>query len=170
MNKYWTILILLAFTAFTAIWYVSRPRFGYVNLKEVFENFTFTQKLRGDLKVVKAARMRQLDSLNFELNLVSKKLNSKYSNELAAYYQMKREEYIVKEEEVMSSNADLTQQYDDQIHAQLESYLSDFGKEKDYDFLFGTESIGTIIYARDRFNATKEATKYINNRFTSTNK
>lgn len=75
MNKYWTILILLAFTAFTAIWYVSRPRFGYVNLKEVFENFTFTQKLRGDLKVVKAARMRQLDSLNFELNLVSKKLN-----------------------------------------------------------------------------------------------
>jgi outer membrane protein len=97
-------------------------------------------------------------------------LNSKYSNELAAYYQMKREEYIVKEEEVMSSNADLTQQYDDQIHAQLESYLSDFGKEKDYDFLFGTESIGTILYARDRFNATKEATKYINNRFTSTNK
>jgi outer membrane protein len=170
MNKYWTILILLAFTAFTAIWYVSRPRFGYVNLKEVFENFTFTQKLRADLKIVKAARMKQLDSLNFELNLVSKKLNSKYSNELAAYYQMKREEYIVKEEEVTSFNSDLTQQYDRQIHAQLESYLSDFGKEKDYDLLFGTESMGTILYARDRFNATKEATTYINNRFTNTNK
>lgn len=162
--------MLIAFSVFTGIWYLSRPRFCYVNLKEVFENFTFTKKLRSDLKVVKAARLRQLDSLNFEPNVISKKLNSIYSNELAAIYQLKSKEYMAKEEEVLASNAELTQQYDDQIQAQLESYLSDFGKENDYDFLFGTESLGTILYARDRFNATIEATKYINNIFSSTNK
>jgi Skp family chaperone for outer membrane proteins len=167
MTKYWTIFIIMAFSVFTGIWYLSRPRFCYVNLKEVFENFTFTKKLRGDLKMVKSARIRQLDSLHFELELISKKLNSKYSTELATLFQKKRNEYITTEEEILASNSTLTQQYDDQIHAQMESYLVDFGKENNYDMVFGTESLGTILYARDRFDATLEATIYINNRFSS---
>jgi Skp family chaperone for outer membrane proteins len=117
--------------------------------------------------MVKSARMRQLDSLHFELELISKKLNSKYSTELATVFQKKRNAYITKEEEILASNSTLTQQYDDQIHAQMESYLVDFGKENNYDMVFGTESLGTILYARDRFDATLEATKYINNRFSS---
>jgi Skp family chaperone for outer membrane proteins len=148
MTKYWTIFMIMAFSVFTGIWYLSRPKFCYVNLKEVFENFTFTKKLRGDLMMVKSARMRQLDSLHFELELISKKLNSKYSTELATLFQKKRNEYITKEEEILA-------------------YLVDFGKENNYDMVFGTESLGTILYARDRFDATLEATKYINIRFSS---
>jgi Skp family chaperone for outer membrane proteins len=168
MNKYLVILVLVIFAAFSVIWFTSQPKLGYVNLKEVFENFTYTKKLRSELKLVKEARIKILDSFGFELKLLSEKLKNQNDQDLATVFEVKRKEYIVMERNMLEDNERLTQQYDNKIHSQLASYLVDFGKSEGYDILYGTESLGTILYARDRFNVTTAATEYINKRFTST--
>ncbi len=170
MNKTVAILLLIALSAFSAVLYFSRPKLGYVNLKEVFEQFSYTKKLRGELKMIQEARLKKLDSFNFELKVLSEKLKTSRSNDLAAVFEVKRNEYIMLEREMVENNNSLTQSYDDKIHTQLQAFLKDFGKEDGYDYLYGTEALGTILYARDRYNVTADAIEYINKRFSATNK
>ena len=153
------------FLIWLGVWYFTKPKTAYVNVKEVFEQFSYTKKLRNELSVVKNARRKQLDSINFELKVMAQKVSDGKHRDLQDVFEVKRKEYILLERQFNDDNMALTDKYDSEIHAQMKSYLADFGKENGYDYLFGTEELGTVLFAKDRFNATSKAIEFINKRF-----
>jgi outer membrane protein len=48
--------------------------------------------------------------------------------------------------------------------------IKDYGKEKGYDYLYGTGEVATILYAKDSYDITKEIIKLVNDKYKPTAK
>jgi len=50
----------------------------------------------------------------------------------------------------------------DSLVSELKIFLKDYGKKKGYDYLYGTGSTATVLYAKDKYDITEELTKLLN--------
>ncbi len=48
--------------------------------------------------------------------------------------------------------------------------IKDYGKEKGYDYIYGTGDAQSILYAKDNYDITKEVIKLINDKYKSSDK
>lgn len=51
------------------------------------------------------------------------------------------------------------------IWKRLNPYLEDFGKEKGYQYIYGANGTGNVLYADKEQDITDEVIKYVNNRY-----
>lgn len=139
----------------------------YVDTKTVFNDFDYTKKLKKKYEKISLARQQVLDSLKFELEVLARKLENSRDEELIKIFEAKRNGLYYEQEKILKINQALSDKYDDQILTQLDSYLKEFGEKNNYDMILGTESMGTLIYSKEKYNVTTEATQFVNNRFNS---
>lgn len=165
MRKLYLIFLAVIVCLVAMLLWPEQRKSGYVNIQEVFNQFEYTKQLKREFDIVRSARQNKLDSLNFELKVLAQKLQTGKNNELAASFEVKRKDYLYSKEMFEEDNQALSEKYDDQIHNQMQSYIVDFGKDNNYDYVFGTEELGAVLFAREQFNLTDEVVKYINKRF-----
>lgn len=167
MKKWISILIavLIFCTLLLVLTKVSSTKTGYVKLNEVFDQFEYTKQLKKEFELVKNARQRKVDSMNFELKVLAQKLETSKDKELVSMFEVKRRDFIYIKEGIIQDNEALTEKYDNQIHKQMQSYLVDFGKENGYDYILGSENLGTVLFAKEKYDVTVEAIAYLNDRF-----
>ena len=48
--------------------------------------------------------------------------------------------------------------------------IKEYGKEKGYDYIYGTGDAQTILYAKDNYDITKEVIKLVNDKYKATDK
>ena len=48
--------------------------------------------------------------------------------------------------------------------------IKDFGKEKGYDYIYGTGDVASILYAKDTYDITKDVVKIVNDKYKATGK
>ncbi|RKS01049.1 OmpH family outer membrane protein [Flavobacterium sp. 102] len=48
--------------------------------------------------------------------------------------------------------------------------IKDYGKEKGYDYIYGTGDVASVLYAKDSYDVTKEIIKLINDKYKSSGK
>lgn len=48
--------------------------------------------------------------------------------------------------------------------------IKDYGKEKGYDYIYGTGDVASVLYAKDSYDVTKEIIKLINDKYKSSDK
>ncbi|RZJ71931.1 OmpH family outer membrane protein [Flavobacterium sp.] len=53
----------------------------------------------------------------------------------------------------------------DSLVSRVEKFLKDFGKEKGYDYVFGTGASASVLYAKDQYNITDEVIKALNAKY-----
>ncbi len=142
-------------------------KIAYIDLSKVFEKFEFKNELEKKLVKTRELRKEKLDSLEFELNVMSKQLQSENSkdSEKIGLFQAKRDYYFQKKQEFEEDNSALVAQYDAQILKQLTQYVTDFGKEYEYTYIFGADGNGTIMYGKEKNNITEEVITYINDKY-----
>lgn len=51
------------------------------------------------------------------------------------------------------------------IWKRLNPYLTEFGKEKGYDYIYGANGSGTVLYADESQDITPEIIEYVNKRY-----
>lgn len=155
--------IIISISAFVYS-FKSSQKTSYVNITEVFNQFDFKKQMEKKYLTVKQSRDRILDSLKFNLQAISNRLNTPgYKNDtLVTYFNFKKDEFYQKSNIFESDNLNYSKQLDAEVLSQLNQYMKDYGKEYNYDFIFGTDGNGSIMYAVDSRDVTKEVVAYIN--------
>jgi outer membrane protein len=155
------------------LWYKAsdKPKFGYIELGEVFEKFDLKNELSTKLKRTLTARQKISDSLEVDLKVLSKKIeDDKGKNKDNVHlFEVKRENYYKQKRKTEEDNDALTKEYDKQIRTQLSQYVIEFGKTFNYRFIFGNDGNGSLMYGTDAENITKEVTGFINKKYKGVN-
>lgn len=144
---------------------LSKPKLGYVVIEEVFNDFKLKKELQKKLESVKNARQKIVDSLRIDLTILSKKIQTNIaSKEEKDLFDRKRLEYNQRTQIFEEDNAALTKQYDQEIIAQLNQYIKDYGEKNKFDMIYGNAD-GSLMYGKTDFNITKEVAAFINQKY-----
>jgi outer membrane protein len=140
---------------------------GYVDLNKVLSEFKLKQELEQKLTLITEKRNMIIDSLEFELKVLSKQLNQEKlpAKDKISLFETKKEEYFEKKKNFEDDNARLTKQYDEQIFTQLNQYVKDFGEKNEYAYILGADGSGVLMYSDQGMNITEEVNKYVNERY-----
>ena len=138
---------------------------AYIDVSTVYGDFALSKKLEKEREMVVNSRQAQLDSIQIELNQISKKFQFKVDSNQLRYFNRKREEYYYKERQFAEDNQALLNQHNEQIMKQLNQYIEDYGKEKGYTYIYGATGNGSMMYADEKVNISKEVIYYINDKY-----
>lgn len=169
VNTIITFILLLGFYLLTE---KQKDKIAYIKLGRVYEGFKMKKDLESKYQNVHAARKAQLDSLEFELNIIYQKLNSTAtpSKDLVENYEVKKEKYFMKKQQVTEDNNQVVEQYSGQIMKKINEYVDNYGKDRGYTFILGADGNGTIMHAEDIKDVTEDVLAYINKNYDGTSK
>lgn len=141
--------------------------FKYVIIKEVYDGFEMKKEYETRFKKVQTLRSKTLDSLEIELKIMSQQLElSKIADkELLVKFQVKREEYLNKKQQFAEDDAATVRDYDEKILKQLNQYIEDYGKQKNYEYILGYTGNGEVLYGKTENNITEEIIKFVNSKY-----
>ena len=143
------------------------PKTGFIIIQEVYNGFEMKKEIEIKYNTTKLARDKILDSLDIDLKIFAKKIETgqQKNNAVVEQFQIKREAFFQQKQTYEEDNAALTKQYDQQILTQLNQYIKDFGEKNHFTYIFGNDGNGSLVYAHDAKNITKELTEFINNKY-----
>jgi Skp family chaperone for outer membrane proteins len=138
----------------------------YIDIPKVFNRFDMKKELQEKYKKVESGRGRILDSLKFDLQLLSKKLKEDQKNkELMYEFDIKREDFFKQKSQIEQDNVALSNQYDKQILEQMTQYIIDYGKRNKLDIIMGADGNGVLMYANEKYDRSEEIISFINNKY-----
>jgi outer membrane protein len=139
-------------------------KMAFINISELFNNFELKKEYERKVTLTKSSRQKIVDSLEFGLKLLGKKIESEggKNKEDINVFTVKRNDFFEKKKAFEEDNERQTKEYDQQIITQLNQYVKDFGKENSYLYIYGNDGNGSLMYANESNNITKEVTSYIN--------
>lgn len=143
----------------------------WVNLSKVYNEFGLKKDLEQKFKAVQLARKNILDSLELNLQLLANQLqNLKDKREERAYeFQLKKQEYLVKKQQMEEDNSTLQSEYNEQVLTQINQYVKEYGIMKDHSLILGADGSGVVMYAKDNIEVTDEVLGFINNKYKGVN-
>ena|SRR5688572_14377182 len=160
-------IMCLAITAYGIYTFSFKTKIAYISLPDVFNGFDLKKELEVKFKKVKDERERVIDSLSFELNLLSKKIQSEKGSDKARIeeFSAKREHFLKKKQEFEEDNDALSKKYDKQILDQLNQYVMDYGRKHNFSMILGSDSNGNLMYAEETFNISADVIQFINSKY-----
>jgi outer membrane protein len=94
-----------------------------------------------------------------------------------AWAQANGERLQKKEQELRYAQDSMVQQLQHESGTEMDSLIKNvkkfikvYGKEKGYDYIYGTGEAVSILYAKDQYDITKEITKLLNDKYSSERK
>jgi outer membrane protein len=150
----------------------SKPKTGYIVIEEVFDSFQFKKELQKKFEKTKIVSDKIIDSLQFELQISAGKLDKTKNpeKEEVRKFELKREEFFKRKQKSEEGMQNLSKEYDKEILAQLNQYVKDYGNANGYIYIFGNDNNGTLMFARDAENITKQVVEYINSKYSGKEK
>src|ERR1700740_979976 len=109
-------------------------KIGWISLPEVFNKFEYKSELEKKFKLSEEARKKIVDSLEMNVKITYKTIQAlqKADPELNAKFELQRETFMQKKEQLESENLNMRNDFNAQILNQLNQYVKDFGKENNY--------------------------------------
>lgn len=162
-------LIVLGFVAWNSM---NKPRYAYVDLGVLYENFTLKKELESKYENIVSARKMMLDSMEIRLRNLSDRLSNhiaiaskQMEGTLALEFEGLKQQYFSKKQNFEQDNERTKSDYSSQVWKQLNQYVKEYGKEKGYDYIFGADGSGALMYASEAENITEYMKGYLNQRY-----
>jgi outer membrane protein len=133
------------------------PKMAYVKAEILFDEFELTKELKTKYSNVESVKTTILDSLLLNLKLAAAKKSPSV--------QQLEKEYYIKKEAFDAENQALTDQYNQQVWARINQYVDDFSQKKGYDLVLGANGSGSLFYANDKLDITKEVVAFMNEKY-----
>ncbi len=169
MKKTWLYVVLInTLLILVIIGYLSYERYSakktaFVELNKVFDGFKYKTDGETQYNTIAASRQRVLDSL--EADLIGAQRGGDDSKA-----KIIQEEYLSRQSRMEEENNILSQEITKRVWSQLTQYIMDYSKEQNYNYVFGGNGDGSLMYGDERFNITKEVLEYVNKRYDGQNK
>jgi outer membrane protein len=161
MFKIFTISSIITLFSLSLYLGLKEKKVAYIDNNKIFIEFGLTKEIDAELKKIEVGKQHVLDSL---LEVIKKidagviKINEKE-------YDFLRKQYAVKSNKFSQEISTMKQASIEKIWKQINQYISDFSKENDYFMVFGANGQGTLMYANESIDITKEVSEYINGKF-----
>ncbi|HBX50424.1 MAG: hypothetical protein A2275_14870 [Bacteroidetes bacterium RIFOXYA12_FULL_35_11] len=144
---------------------ITAPNVAYVDLGKLYSEFSLKKELEQKYKQTSELRKNILDSLRLQIQIKSKNSALKKNEKDQAELNLLKEQYYYKEQQFTEDNRVLSEKYNEQVLNQMNQYVMDFSKDKAYDFVFGANSSGSLMYASSAYDITEQVTNYINEKY-----
>jgi outer membrane protein len=172
-NKNIGVLLVLLFVLNIVFfsWFVydsmHKPKTGFIFIEEVYSGFLLKKELQGKFEKVSAAKKKILDSLEMSLKQMAAELDvqKKPEQEKLIRFNILKEDYYKKKDNFTAENQVLSKKYDNQITQQLSQFVADYGKQNGYSYIYGNDGNGSLMYAEDSKNISKEVLKFVNEKY-----
>jgi outer membrane protein len=129
----------------------NQSKTGYVDIFKLVSGFElqkeYSAQARMEFDRVRAA----IDSVVYVERMNDSLRSEAIKNELYADLSRKTENH--------------NKEIEGMVWTRLNPYITDFGKEKGYDYIYGANGTGNVLYADKGQDITEEVIKYANNRY-----
>ncbi|OFY82858.1 MAG: hypothetical protein A3F72_01870 [Bacteroidetes bacterium RIFCSPLOWO2_12_FULL_35_15] len=159
------LVIIISLLGYIALSHNKKSTVAYVEMETLYNDFVMKKELESKLTNVQQMRKHILDSIKIEANSLSLAVKSEKDLEGLRKFEIKKQEYLMKQKSFEEDNQLLTQNYDGQIWKQINQYVKDYGKGKEYELIIGSAGNGSVMYSLDKLNITKEVLEYINSSY-----
>lgn len=150
---------------------------AYVDTNKLLEESTEAKDLKAkyeDIADEKDSRIKvEVDKL--EADKASFEANAQKNGQ--AWAQQKYGEIQQRQQQIQYAQQTVIQQIQGQHGVEMDSLVTkykkvfkDYGKDKGYDYVFGTGEAATVLYAKDQYDVTKEIIKIVNDKYKSEGK
>lgn len=151
------VLFVLSLGSYVLI-YKNQTKVVYVNTNELFSSFKMTNEIDKEVKDIEAIRKHYLDSITDIL----KKFESGIEKPDEKRFNYLKNDYLEKRMKYSDELSRIKQAGVEKIWKQINQFVADYGKEKDLDIILGANGQGSLMYAKDKINITKELIDYTN--------
>lgn len=152
--------------------FLLRDKTAYIDINQIYDNFTLKKELEVQLQTVKKERAAILDTMELNLKVLSKEIDiEKGSNrQKLNTFSVKREIYLEKKQEFEETTIALLDDYKAKIWKQLKQYVKEYGDKKGYDYIYGVDDEYNFIYVNQSNNITKDVESFVNERYSGVKK
>lgn len=150
---------------------------AYIDTDKLLDESTEAKDLKSKYEAIaeeKGSRLKvEVDKLESE----KASFQTEAQKNGQAWAQQKYGELQQKEQQLQYTQQALAQQIQSQHSVEMDSVVvkykkifKDYGKEKGYDYVFGTGEAANVLYAKDQYDITKEIIKLVNEKYKSETK
>jgi outer membrane protein len=150
---------------------------AYIDTSKLMEESTEAKDIEAKYKDKSKVMGSQLEAEvnRFKSEAASFKQNAAANGQ--AWAQQKGSELQQREQQLNYAQQAMLQQLQQESGVEMDSLvksykktIKDFGKEKGYDYIYGTGDAQSILYAKDNYDITKEVIKLVNDKYKSSDK
>ena len=138
-----------------------------IEAKDIGEKYKDKSKVMGSQLEVEVNRFKS-EAANFQKNAQA---NGQ------VWAQQKGAELQQREQELSYAQQAMLRQLQEESGVEMDSLVSkyrkaikDYGKEKGYDYIYGTGDVASVLYAKDSYDITKEIIKLVNDKYKNSDK
>jgi outer membrane protein len=155
---------------FSALIYLTSPKYAYVNVSKLYDEFIMKKELEKKLEGMQMSRKNVLDSLEFQLKTLTSSIkemtsSDKMRNGKIEQFQYKKQDYLMKQKMFAEDTERATESFHQQILTQLNQYISDYGKEKGFTYILGADGSNAVLFASETEEITEQLKVYVNARY-----
>jgi outer membrane protein len=148
-----------------AFLHFNKKKTGFVDINRLYSSYTQKKDLEKEFQQEKGKQKNLLDSLKFEINLVGNRFKAKKAPEDQVLYNKDVEYYNYINQEFERVNTGKSEKYKEQILAQLNEYVMEFGKNNGYSYIYGANGNGSLMYADEAEEITSKVVEYVNSKY-----
>ncbi|MBP7809087.1 MAG: OmpH family outer membrane protein [Bacteroidia bacterium] len=139
----------------------------YIDAGRIYSDFQMSKELTKQAEIAANSRKHITDSLmeRFRIKSGEIKFQKKPKEEDIIILKQLEDEFVYRNEEFEKQNRDMITTMNTKIWNQINQYVSDFGRQKNYSFIFGANGQGNLMFANKELDLTDEVVGYINNRY-----
>lgn len=147
---------------------------AYIDTNKLLEESTEAKDLKAkyeDIASEKDSRIKvEVDKLEAE----KKAFEANAQKNGQAWAQQKYGELQQREQQIQYAQQSVIQQLQSQHSIEMDSIITkykkvfkEYGKDKGYDYVFGTGEAANVLYAKDQYDVTKDIIKLVNDKYKS---
>lgn len=129
----------------------SAKKTGFVDIFKLVQEFELQKEYSGEAK-------KEMDR---EQSLIDSMVYAEQLRNPASYETARQELYTA----LYRKSEERNKEIEKMIWKRLNPYISDFGKEKGYTYIYGANGTGNVLYAAESEDITEELIEYVNKRY-----
>src|SRR6187402_940060 len=156
---------------------VKEVKTAYVDTSVLMKEYTEAKDLEAKYKAQAEEKGRQLQAEITRFKQDAANFQSQAQANGQAWAQQRGAELQKREQQLGYAQQALSQQLQQEGSIEMDSLITgvkkiikDYGKEKGYDYIYGTGEAVSILYAKDQYDITKDILKLLDEKYKSTGK
>ena len=150
---------------------------AYVDTSELMKQYTEAKDLEAKYKSKAEEKGRQLDAEIKRFKDEAASFQSQAQANGQEWAQKNGQELQRREQQLAQAQQALQMQLQQESGKEMDSlvkgvkkFIKDYGKEKGYDYIYGTGDAASVLYAEEKYNITKDIIKLLNEKYKATAK
>lgn len=147
---------------------------AYIDTSKLMEEYTEAKDVAEKYKSKsdEAAKKLEVQEANFKSDADYFQKNAQANGQ--AWAQQKGAELQQRQQQLQYAAQTMAQQLQashatemDTLVKSVKQFIKDYGKEKGYDYVYGTGDAASVLYAKDSYDITNEVVKLLNDKYSS---